>query len=250
MTSAPLYDAFASHYDTVVGLRPDVARYLHRLIRRYAPDARSVLELGCGSGSMLSLLAKRYDATGIDSSRSMLSIARKKAPRARLLEGDITSFSLQERFDVILCPFDTINHVTSFSLWKRVFANACAHLNPNGIFIFDVNTEHKMESYRLDPVTAEVTQRYVSIVEVSRSKRYHYTVHLKLFKRQGRDTFKLYSMNLPEIVVPNERIVRALSRHFSSVTLVDPDRRRPTSQTEELYFICQRPRVGFKGQVS
>jgi trans-aconitate methyltransferase len=77
---------------------------------------------------MLQLLSKHYDSVGIDSSRAMLSLAKKKAPRASLLLGDITNFSLRRRFDVILCPFDTINHVTSFAQWKKIFAGVHSHL--------------------------------------------------------------------------------------------------------------------------
>ena len=239
MSSAKHYDTFARYYDEVVGPRNDVALYLHRLIRRYAPKAQSVLELGCGSGSMLARLSKHYKAVGIDSSRAMLSIARKKAPGAELILGDITNFDITQRFDVVLCPFDTINHVTSLAGWKKIFYNARKHLNPSGVFIFDVNTEHKMESYRLDPINAEVSRESVSIVHVSRSKRYRYTVHLKLFKKNSGRTYTLHEMNLPELIVPTPRITRELARFFSRVTLIDPDRRRPTESTEELYFVCR-----------
>jgi SAM-dependent methyltransferase len=191
---------------------------------------------------MLQLLSKHYDSVGIDSSRAMLSLAKKKAPRASLLLGDITNFSLRRRFDVILCPFDTINHVTSFAQWKKIFAGVHSHLEAGGIFIFDVNTEHKMESYRLDPVNADVTPDVVSIVEVSRHARYKYTVHLKLFKRLRGDTFKRYSMDLPELVVPTPKIARSLSNFFRSITLIDPDRSKPSELTEELYFLCRGPR--------
>jgi SAM-dependent methyltransferase len=242
MTSAPLYNSFAAHYDSVVGPREDVARYLHKLIRGYHPHARSVLELGCGSGSMLQTLSRHYETVGIDSSRAMLSLARKKAPKASLVLGDITSFSLKRPFDVILCPFDTINHVTSFAKWKKIFANVHSHISPNGIFIFDVNTEHKMESYRLDPVQADISANSVSIVEVSRQVRYKYTVHLRLFRRVRGDTFKRYCMDLPELVVPTPKITQALSAFFRSVTLVDPDRSKPSELTEELYFVCRNPR--------
>jgi SAM-dependent methyltransferase len=238
MSSAKHYDTFARYYDEVVGPRDDVALYLHRLIQRYAPEAHSVLELGCGSGSMLARLSKHYKAAGIDSSRAMLSIARRKAPRAVLTLGDITNFDLKRRFDVVLCPFDTINHVTSFAGWKKIFYNARKHLNPNGVFIFDVNTEHKMESYRLDPINAEISRETISIVHVSRATRYRYTVHLKLLKKASGKNYTLHEMNLPELIVPTPRITRELSRFFSRVTLIDPDRRRPTENTEELYFVC------------
>jgi len=236
------YDSFAPFYDHVVGPRGDIATLLIRLIKRYSRGARSVLELGCGSGSMLHELSHHFAVTGIDNSAGMLRIARRKAPRARVILGDIVRFELNRRFDVVLCPFDTINHVTRLADWKRVFRNVHQHLKPDGIFIFDVNTEHKMESYRADPVTADVEDDVVSMVQVKRVRRYRYEVLLKIFRRERGDLFRLREMKLPELVVPTETILRELSVYFKRVTLLDPDRRRPNAYTEELYFICREPR--------
>lgn len=236
------YDAFAPFYDRVVGPRGDVGALLLRLIRRYRPGAKRVLELGCGSGTMLRVLSRRHQVTGIDNSRGMIRIAQTKAPRARILFGDITNFDLGERFDAIVCPFDTINHVTSFTGWKRVFEHAHRHLSPGGVFIFDVNTEHKMEEYRLDPVTAEIERDVVSMVQVRRLRRYRYNVILRLFERRKGSLFELREMTLPELIVPTEKILRELSKYFARVTLVDPDRGRPSAETQELFFVCQRPR--------
>jgi SAM-dependent methyltransferase len=191
---------------------------------------------------MLAILSKRYETVGIDNSKGMLSIARKKAPRARLLHADITSFRLTERFDAIVCPFDTINHVTSFTKWKRVFERAHEHLHPGGVFIFDVNTEYKMEEYSSDPVTADVEDDVVSMVQVKRRRRYHYDVILRLFRRRHGKNFVLDEMVLPELVVPTATILQELSKYFRKVTLVDPDRRKPTAHTEELFFVCREPR--------
>lgn len=236
------YDTFASHYDHVVGSRADVAQYLRTLILKYHKRAKTLLELGCGSGSMLQLLSRQYECDGIDLSRSMLRIARSKAPQARLHHGDICDFTLNRRFDVVVCPFDTINHVTSFSKWKKVFAKAHQHLNPGGVFIFDVNTEYKLECYAEEPSLTENTTQFVSLIEVLRKRRYHYEIVLKRFERQKSGHFRLNTMTLPEIVVPTERIVKALGTYFTTVTMVDPDRRRPNAFTDDLFFVCRGPR--------
>ena len=242
MSTKSDYNAFAEHYDSVVGERKDIALYIKKLIKRCHPRAQSVLELGCGSGSMLEPLSLKYACTGIDSSRAMLKIAKKKAPRCRLIEGDITNFSLHECFDVVLCPFDTINHIASFKLWKKTFSLAHRHLNQGGIFIFDVNTETKMEDYRLDPVTAEVEDDRISFVEVSRQRRYHYTVHLTLLKKSKGKLFQRYQMHIPELIVPTEKITEQLAMHFRRVDLIDPDRGVPSEETTELFFVCSDPR--------
>jgi SAM-dependent methyltransferase len=236
------YDSFASHYDAVVGDRQEVARFLRALLKRYMPRARSLLELGCGSGSMLELLTKSYRCTGIDLSPGMIKVAKRKAPRARLMVGDITEFSLSERFDAILCPFDTINHVTSFPKWKKVFERVHSHLAPNGVFIFDVNTEAKMERYRTEPPFAEISKNEISVVDVHRVRRFRYEVHLHRMTREQGALFRHHDLRIPEIVVPTPTILRELSKLFRKVTLIDPDRKKPSEETEELFFVCQQPR--------
>lgn len=236
------YDNFARHYDAVVGQREDVAVFLQRLLTTYAPKAKTLLELGCGSGSMLKILSRRYKARGIDLSAKMIDIAKTKAPKAKVSVGDITNFSFDERYDAIICPFDTINHVTSFPAWKRVFANAHRHLNPGGVFIFDVNTEVKMERYATEPVYAEILEDEVSIVDVTRVRRYRYLVNLRLLKRTSGENYRNHEVHIPELVVPTPQILSELSKYFKRVTMVDPDRKQPSDETEELFFICQGPR--------
>jgi SAM-dependent methyltransferase len=236
------YDTFASHYDAVVGQREDVALFLQKLLRTYAPKAKTLLELGCGSGSMLKILSRRYNARGIDLSSKMIELAKRKAPKAKVSVGDITRFSFDEHYDAIICPFDTINHVTSFPAWKRVFANAHKHLKPGGVFIFDVNTETKMERYATEPVFAEIMKNEISIVDVQRVRRYRYLVNLRLLRREKGELYRNHEVLIPELVVPTPAILKELSNYFTRVTLVDPDRKKPSDETEELFFVCQGPR--------
>lgn len=236
------YDQFAPEYDIVVGSRAEAASYIMGLIRRYHPRAKSLLELGCGSGSILKHLSTRFETVGIDSSRSMLALAKKKAPKSKLILGDITQFNLERKFDVIIAPFDTINHVTSLSGWRRVFENARQHLNKGGVFIFDVNTECKMEGYRVSPEVTELRDDLISIIEVKRTRKYRYEVIQRLFKRRSRDTFALKMMVLPELIVPTPVILKELSAYFRRVTMIDPEQSKPNDFTEELFFVCGSPR--------
>ena len=235
------YDAFAKHYDQVVGDRSDVARLFMVLLREFAPKARSVLELGCGSGTMLRELSARYATTGIDNSRAMLRLAATKALRAKTLFGDIRRLDLNTRYDAIVCPFDTMNHVTNARQWREVFRGVHAHLAPGGVFIFDVNTESKMELYCADPVTVEYHPRGFSTVQVRRVRAGRYDVTLSLFSRRRNDLFKRSSMTLPELIIPLPAIRELLKSFFASVTVIDPGRRRPSRLSEELYIVCREP---------
>jgi hypothetical protein len=110
------------------------------------------------------------------------------------------------------------------------------------VFIFDVNTEAKMERYAIEPVFAEIMDDEISIVDVQRVRRYRYLVNLRLLKRIKGDTYRNHEVLIPEIVVPTQVILKELSTYFKRVTLVDPDRKAPSHETEELFFVCQDPR--------
>ena len=116
------------------------------LIRAAQPDAKNVLELGCGTGSILKCLHDAYQVSGLDVSGKMLSVARKKVPSSKLFGQDMVDFRIDGRFDVIFCVFDSINHVRRFSDWKKVFAAVFRHLFPGGCFIFDINTQRKLRT--------------------------------------------------------------------------------------------------------
>ncbi len=148
----PAYDRFARHYDRVTGEDPLAnGPRVQGYLRRHVPDARSLLELGCGSGQILAALAEVPSLAGIDRSPQMLARARARVPRARLTLGDIAAFELAERFDAVICVFDTLNHLTDFASWRSLFACVAAHLRDGGLFAFDVNTIGQLRRLAASP---------------------------------------------------------------------------------------------------
>ena len=88
------YSRFAPFYDDIMddpGVRAD---RVQDFVERYRPGAVSLLELGCGTGSILARLDLIPTVTGLDRSAAMLDRARVKVPRAELFEGDMANFSL------------------------------------------------------------------------------------------------------------------------------------------------------------
>lgn len=237
------YDSFASFYDFAMGDQREVATALMRIIRRHAPRAKTLLEFGCGSGSLLAVFVQRYRCSGIDLSAGMAALARKKVPAATIVVGDIACTNLKRRFDVIVCAFDTINHIAEFSGWKEVFKRAHEHLEDRGVFIFDINTEKKIDSYHQEPPYVEVGEKGVSVFDVTRTGGSRYTLSVKVFKQLRQNNFRLHEMEVRGATFPVSRIRRELAKYFTEIRLVDLERQRPSSKSEELYFICKGPRV-------
>ncbi len=108
------------------------------LVRRFdPPNARTLLDVACGTGGHLAYLSRWFDSTGIDASPAMLALARQRVPRARFLVGRIRGFRLPERFDAITCLFSSIGYVRSEADLVRTLRNFEAHLSPGGIVIVE-----------------------------------------------------------------------------------------------------------------
>src|SRR5579859_6067224 len=127
-TSAVSYETFAEFYDAAMGDRSENVELLRRLIQKYSAHAKSILELAVGTGAILQGLAENYDVAGLDLSPKMLEIARGKVPEAELYEGNMSDFKVGRLFDVVICVFDSVNHLLKFEQWQSVFSHVADHL--------------------------------------------------------------------------------------------------------------------------
>jgi len=230
------YERFGRFYDAVMGDRRRAAAQVTELIRAAKPGAKNVLELGCGTGSILKSLQDHYAVSGLDISARMLSIARKKAPRARFFRQDMVDFRIDHRFDVIFCVFDSINHVRRFSDWKRVFARVRQHLSPGGCFIFDINTQRKIERHIAEPPWVHRFGSNLLIIDVTALRSGGSNWNIKVFEHLNGSRYALHEEDIVEVSFPLQDILAALRTHFMRVRVIDTDRSRPSAKSERLFF--------------
>src|SRR5260370_22609269 len=93
---------------------------------------------------MLAGLAPDLAVAGVDQSPEMLTVAARRGLRAELVQADMTAFSLGTRFDVVICVFDTLNHLARFASRREMFDRGHEHLAEGGLFAFDVNTQGRL----------------------------------------------------------------------------------------------------------
>ena len=106
-----------------------------------------VLELGCGSGSILVPLARAgHHVVGVDTSSHMLALAREKlasagpevAVRARLVQGDLRYLELSDRFDLAIIAVKSFAYLITRHDQQRALAAVGAHLRPGGLLAIDL----------------------------------------------------------------------------------------------------------------
>ena len=234
------YEQFSRFYDIVMGDRSIAANFARGLIAQYKPEAKTVLEIACGTGAILGFLADTYEVTGLDRSRQMLALARKKLPHIRFYRQSMTSFRVAKQFDAIVCVYDSINHLLSFAEWKKVFRQVARHLTHDGLFVFDVNTLGKLQRLTKDSAWSKEFNRDLVIVKVTGGRRGIFEWDVKIFEHQKKHEYKLSHETIRELTLPHKRIRTALRARFKQVKLIDPGGVRPSDDSERLYFVCKR----------
>ncbi len=139
------YDAFAPAYARWWGA--EAARTLadlDRFVLADLPAPARVLDLACGTGDLAAALAQRgYEVVGLDGSAAMLDLARRNAPDATFVLGDARAFDTERPFDLVVCTFDSLNHVMRAEELGEVFRAVFCALRPGGRFAFDLNLDAK-----------------------------------------------------------------------------------------------------------
>lgn len=174
------------------------------------PDARRLLDVGCGAGNYaIKLLGKLAEATGrppecdvtlLDLSRPMLERAKERVGAAtggevETLQADVREIDLgRDRFDVIVSA-STLHHLRTDDEWESVFAKLFAAVRPGGsIWIYDLLESESPEIAALDragyaayleglggPAYREKVFAYIEAEDTPRSLEYQ----LDLLKRVG-----------------------------------------------------------------
>jgi SAM-dependent methyltransferase len=167
------------------------------LLRQNGIHDGTVVDLGCGSGIWASELANAgYRAIGVDISRAMIELARRRVPDAEFHVASFLQFrippcravtALGEVFNYL---FDTTNSLSSL---RQVCRSVFDALAPNGILIFDVAEPGRcggrtqgfregdgwavLVEYQHDVPKQRLARRIVTFRKIGESYRRHEETH-------------------------------------------------------------------------
>ncbi len=134
-----MYSRSSQFYDNIYSFKDYAkeARAITTLIKRYKSDAKTMLELACGSGLFMEQFAKVYSVAGLDVSPAMLAAAQQRLPNVQLNEGDMTKLDLGCQYDVVLCLFGSIAYVQTLERLNQAFTCMAQHAATGGVVIIE-----------------------------------------------------------------------------------------------------------------
>ncbi|MGB3543035.1 class I SAM-dependent DNA methyltransferase, partial [Rubrivirga sp.] len=195
------YSALAAGYDAVMAHvdYPGWADYLEDVIREHHPDARSIVELGCGTGTLAVALQPLgpdggYEYRGYDGAPAMVEVAR----RAALEAGRSVPFETADFLepvpgppaDVIVLVYDGLNYLLDLEDVETMLGHIRDGLAPGGIAIVDQSTPANSVNHpdSFDDIGEAGAFRYVRSSAYDAETRLHTNTFTLTDPKTGRRT--------------------------------------------------------------
>lgn len=213
MSQREHFDTIAERYDA---LRvPPGQTILHDTLVRVGDLAgKRVLDVGCGTGAALAVLATEFGCTvaGIDPSQGMLAEARQKLPEADLREGMAEKLPFPDRaFDAALTML-AVHHLDR----RRAFPEVRRVLVPAGRFV--IATPHPDGFPR-----AWMASVFPSYVAVEQSRFPHpETLESELLSAAFADV-RLVQLSVPRRFSKASALERLRGRVYSTLDHLAPE---------------------------
>lgn len=275
------YQSFASVYDLFMDNVPyeEWCEYIKSLLEEYGIKDGLVLDLGCGTGKMTRLLsAAGYDMIGVDNSEEMLEIARdaeysvtdgedaadtsEEDGRAMLsdeakseqeqienarknilyLLQDMREFELFGTVRAVVSICDSMNYILEEDdLWE-VFRLVNNYLDPEGIFIFDLNTVYKYRDMLGETTISENREEGSFIWDNYYDKEEGVNQYdLTLFIREEDDLYRKYEETHFQRAYELDTIKQLLMEAgMEFVAAYDAFTREPVREDSERIYVIAR----------
>ena len=211
------YTKFAQYYDILTSNidYKQHSQYYDSLIKRFRGKKGILLDLACGTGSLSEEMAKLgYDVIGVDYSQDMLSVAIDKKVNSGLpiqyICQDMCELDMYGTIDVTICALDSLNHLADIESVKRAIQHVSLFSEPEGLFIFDMNTLYKHQNILANNTYVYDTEKVYCVWENELIEDSTVEINLTFFEKKN-DVYKRYDEVFCERAYSQQEIDAILS---------------------------------------
>ncbi len=218
------------------------AKYLLKLFKMFDRKPTLLLDLACGTGGFSFEFAKNgIEVIGVDMSEDMLCEANLKNNmnnKVLFLCQKAEELELYGTVDGAVCCLDSLNHITDFESLKKSISNVSLFLEPQRLFIFDVNTPYKHQ-FVLGNNTFKIKRKGVTCIWENKFSAKNNLVDSNLtFYNKGETT----KQAITERAYSDEEIREALSEAGLEVLAVYGENtfKTPKQKSERNVYITRK----------
>jgi ubiquinone/menaquinone biosynthesis C-methylase UbiE len=139
------FSGSAKYYDLLSNKAEQTkkVKFVEDILKKH--KVKTILDLGCGTGLYLIPLHKKgFKIEGLDISKEMLAICKKRNKKINLYLDDMSKFKINNKYDSIICMDSSLVLLPSFKLMEKTIKKCFNSLEKGGILILDL-PNHKVE---------------------------------------------------------------------------------------------------------
>lgn len=222
------------------------AHYLTDLFLKADIPVKKVLDIACGTGSLLlNLVALDYEGAGFDSSENMIRLAREKARKSGLQipfwQGMMWNFKVKRPFHACICTYDSMNYCMDLEQCCEVFVCASEALCPGGIFIFDICTERNSRNFFQNYYEKDGTENFNYIRQSFYIKKESLQINEFIIFLESNASSPFREIHRQRIYRINELRELIPGEHFKLVGIYDGFSNRPgTEKSNRVHFVVKK----------
>ena len=240
------YASLSSSYDGLMwdADYPARAAFLGQLLRESSVPVRTVLDLGCGTGTIAWLLFRQgFRVVAADSSEEMLTEAVRKGDAIPTPSGDappplficqsMPRLKLAAPVDGVVSTLDSVNYLTRERDLRETFRRVWRYLNPGGRFLFDLNTPYRFRMMDRQTYLDETEESFCVWRTFFSEKRQTCAWQVDLFRLRPDGAWERSYEEHRERAWSQEQIVECLrDAGFSNIRITGDLSRNPPEEHE------------------
>lgn len=206
------------------------------------------IDLACGTGVFCLAMKKLGVSTkGVDISSGMITEAKKNAIKNNVdipfMEGNMVTYQDDNKYDLVTCNYDAINHLLEFEEWVSFFKNVYIILEEEKYFLFDFNTfENYNKLCKMDPIS-EDSEDFIFFREVNSVNEYQLIFNFKFKIKNSNGSSKIINQTIEESFFKNVDVLKALEEcGFSIICIYGKGFEccSELSEEQKLHILCKK----------
>jgi len=238
------YSKFAQVYDSLMDDVPykKIAEIIDSKIKKHDIKNKIVLDLACGTGTLTKELSKKgYELIGADLSYDMLERAKEKNPDVLFLNQSMDDFELYGTVGTIICSLDSVNYLLEDKSLYKMFKLCNNYLEPDGLLIFDINSEYKFKNILANNVYTFDNDEIFYVWENDYIEEENLCDFYLTFFVKESEVYTRFDEVHTERMYTDDEIVKALTENgFKILEKLDDFTENPATKTSErVMYVCK-----------